>query len=307
MFFSLFLLTIAQFFTKIGTLPFFFTKVFFAGYFKLKIAIKRQYRRLTTFFLSVKNSMRLFFKGVKYVFFRKSVLYGFLSAVLVFSSFQFGFQAGETAHQKRLTQLQQSAVVKILDRNGVLLYTYRNFQDSSSPENYKRAPSFVDYTLQKLKHDYGDALFLYGGTVRTTLDLHLQNEVQSKVIETVMNNQPAADASALVLNSKTKEVLALVGSIHYFDNPGLSDKPRVVENKDFTNVNPVLEVTNYQNEVLYKKTKQNARFTAENFNKNALWTPEEIKTTHVGSIAIQTYLNKNDVTNYISRNKDNIN
>lgn len=320
--FSVFLLFIAQFLAKIGSTPFIIIRALIFTYVRAQKSIRKQYKRainrlrlaaifvkdaIIAFFGSMKNTVLSLLNVLKYTFFRKSVLLGVLSAVLVFSAFQFGFESGQLAYHKRLSELQRLAVVKIVDRNGTLLYTYRKSEDSSSPENYKRAPSFIDYTLKNLKESYGDALFLYGGTVKTTLDLHLQNVVQSKVIEAVMNNEPAEDASALVLDSRTNEVLALVGSIHAFDNPGYSDQSKVIKDAELKKANPILEVTTYAGKVLYRKAHQSSSFTAEDFTATARWTPEDVEIATVGNISIQTYLNKNDITKYISKNKDDIN
>lgn len=82
------------------------------------------------------------------------------------------------------------------------------------------APHFVMYVRQLLADEYGEEMLTTGGlTVKTTLDLDTQNETQKIVTDEIntLKNLRIKNGAALVTNPKTGEILAMVGSINYFD------------------------------------------------------------------------------------------
>lgn len=83
-----------------------------------------------------------------------------------------------------------------------------------------RAPHFVMYVRELLAREYGEeALIQDGFEVRTSLDLALQNEVQEIVSTEVatLERMRVGNGAALVTAPKTGEILAMVGSVNYFD------------------------------------------------------------------------------------------
>jgi penicillin-binding protein 1C len=83
------------------------------------------------------------------------------------------------------------------------------------------APHFVMYLLQVLEERYGKRA-VYGGGLRvvTTLDLELQKETERILREHVGSWDPshnARNAAAVVIRPSTGEILAMVGSVDYFD------------------------------------------------------------------------------------------
>ena len=88
------------------------------------------------------------------------------------------------------------------------------------------APHFSLYVKQLLEEKYGTKLVQEGGLqVTTTLDLKLQNMAQKAVAENIRLNGKAYEMSngaAVIENTKTGEILAMVGSKDYFakDIPG---------------------------------------------------------------------------------------
>lgn len=93
-----------------------------------------------------------------------------------------------------------------------------------SQEEPIRAPHFVNYVRQELYKKLGQRAVDFGGlTVTTTLDLDLQDKIQNIVTEEVRTNGKNLDFSngaALVLDSKTGQVLAYVGSVDFFNEDG---------------------------------------------------------------------------------------
>lgn len=85
---------------------------------------------------------------------------------------------------------------------------------------YIRAPHFVNFVRSELYKKYGQRAVDFGGlTVTTTLDLDLQDKVQSIVTDEVITNGERlgfSNGASVVLDSKTGQILAYVGSIDYF-------------------------------------------------------------------------------------------
>lgn len=85
---------------------------------------------------------------------------------------------------------------------------------------YIRAPHFVNFVRDELVKKFGKRAVELGGlTVRTTLDLDLQEKVQAIVkseVEKNGNYLGFSNAAAVVLDPQTGGILAYVGSIDYF-------------------------------------------------------------------------------------------
>lgn len=96
------------------------------------------------------------------------------------------------------------------------------------------APHFVMYVREKLIEEYGEEVVMKGGlTVTTTLDLNIQVLAEKIAREeiTKLKNLKVTNASVIVLNPKNGEILAMVGSIDYFDtkndgNVNVATRPR---------------------------------------------------------------------------------
>lgn len=82
-----------------------------------------------------------------------------------------------------------------------------------------RAPHFVFYVKDQLTERYGEKYVEQGGLkVTTSLDLELQDKVQKIVAEEVakLSDFKVGNGSAVVIDPKSGEVLAMVGSKDYF-------------------------------------------------------------------------------------------
>ncbi|MFA7301517.1 MAG: transglycosylase domain-containing protein [Candidatus Shapirobacteria bacterium] len=83
------------------------------------------------------------------------------------------------------------------------------------------APHFVFYVKDQLVEKYGAKKVTEGGLkVYTTLDLNLQNYVQSIVASEVdkLNKYNVTNGASLITQAKTGEILAMVGSKDFFAN-----------------------------------------------------------------------------------------
>ena len=82
-----------------------------------------------------------------------------------------------------------------------------------------RAPHFVAYVRDELENRFGKRMVEFGGlTVTTTLDLDVHDEVQKMVVEQVEASSylNISNAAAVVLDPKSSEIIAHVGSVDYF-------------------------------------------------------------------------------------------
>lgn len=82
------------------------------------------------------------------------------------------------------------------------------------------APHFVMYIRGILANLYGEDVINQGGLeVRTTLDLDIQKQAEAAVQTeiTKLKNLHVTNGAAMVTNPQTGEILAMVGSVNYFD------------------------------------------------------------------------------------------
>lgn len=82
-----------------------------------------------------------------------------------------------------------------------------------------KAPHFVFYVQGQLEKEYGEKVLETGGlTVTTTLDLGLQQNAQTSVKEEIdkVEKLHITNGSALVMDPKNGEILAMVGSKDFF-------------------------------------------------------------------------------------------
>ncbi|KKR39166.1 MAG: hypothetical protein UT72_C0014G0006 [Candidatus Woesebacteria bacterium GW2011_GWB1_40_101] len=90
----------------------------------------------------------------------------------------------------------------------------------ASPKIDIKAPHFVMYVKNQLVEKYGEEVVEKGGLeVVTTLDYPIQEMAEGVVKSEVekLKSLRVGNGAALVLNSKTGEILAMVGSKDYFD------------------------------------------------------------------------------------------
>lgn len=93
--------------------------------------------------------------------------------------------------------------------------TYRTSQN----EIGFKAPHFVLYVKEKLIEQFGEKMVAQGGLrVTTSLDYKIQQEAEKIVKEEIskIGSSEVGNGAAVILNPKTGEILAMVGSKDYF-------------------------------------------------------------------------------------------
>lgn len=89
------------------------------------------------------------------------------------------------------------------------------------PHSSLLAPHFVMYVRELLSEMYGSQVVELGGLeVVTSIDLAVQNQAQKIVTEEVerLHRLNVSNGAALITRPKTGEILAMVGSVNYFDS-----------------------------------------------------------------------------------------
>lgn len=124
----------------------------------------------------------------------------------------------ELAKQRQLHVLNRMLLLGYIDQEQ-LEFAYSKELVFSPQVDYIKAPHFVHYVKAKLEEVYGKRLVEYGGlTVFTTLDLNLQQKVESIVKNQIEINQylNLSNGAVVVFDPVKSSVLAYVGSVDYF-------------------------------------------------------------------------------------------
>lgn len=132
-------------------------------------------------------------------------------------------------YKDELIARQQFVLKLMFEQERITLEEYEQAKQQELAFNEIRtgtieAPHFVMYVRQLLEEDFGaaesEALLKEGGLkVYTTLDFELQQLAEKAVEESQENLEAnnASNAALVAMDPKTGEVLAMVGSVDYFD------------------------------------------------------------------------------------------
>ncbi|MGE5140922.1 MAG: transglycosylase domain-containing protein, partial [Rudaea sp.] len=96
----------------------------------------------------------------------------------------------------------------------------QQFSQQCHPSLNPEAPHFVDFVRQELETRYGpDALYKGGLQVYTSLDPDIQKITEEEARKQIatLKWQHVTDAAVVVIDPKTGEILAMLGSPNYFD------------------------------------------------------------------------------------------
>lgn len=120
----------------------------------------------------------------------------------------------------------------------------------ASPGATLKAPHFVMYVKKQLEERYGQQTVEQGGLrVTTTLDLELQQEAQKIVTDEIAKVEKLniTNGAAVVIDPKTGEILAMVGSKDY-DDPNYDGKVNVTLSlrQPGSAIKPVTYVTTFK-------------------------------------------------------------
>lgn len=89
----------------------------------------------------------------------------------------------------------------------------------TSPKILIEAPHFVFYVKDQIENEYGSKIIDQGVKIKTTLSLDVQEKAEKIVEEEIekLKDYNATNASVIILDSKTGEILAMIGSYDFND------------------------------------------------------------------------------------------
>lgn len=120
---------------------------------------------------------------------------------------------------------RQQLIITLLEHEGYISEEERDIALAEeitihSIQSNIRAPHFVFYVREYLANRYGEKVIEQGGLkVTTTLDITHQDAAEQAVVSGVERNEryDASNAALVSIDTKTGQVLAMVGSKDYFD------------------------------------------------------------------------------------------
>lgn len=134
---------------------------------------------------------------------------------------------------------RQKQVLRLMEINGYITNIERRLAETKpitfAPNRIDiKAPHFVLFVRKELEEAYGSELVETGGLeVITTIDLALQEKIEQIVSDEVdlLENLKVGNGAVVVMNPKNGEILAMVGSIDYFNtqrggNINMTTRPR---------------------------------------------------------------------------------
>jgi len=143
-------------------------------------------------------------------------LAGLPAAPSKYSPFSAGIELGKNRQHEVLNRMVSSGYIT-QDQMDLAYSENLNF---ITPTEYIKAPHFVNYIILEVEKNYGQMLVQQGGLdIYTSLDLDLQNELE-KIVKVKVNGfarYNVKNGAALVTNPKTGEILAMVGSVDFWD------------------------------------------------------------------------------------------
>lgn len=134
---------------------------------------------------------------------------------------------------------RQKEVLKRMQENGFITEEQRREAENETLKFAQniisiKAPHFVFFVKEQLEEKYGKEVIEQGGLeIITTLDYRIQELAERVVKQEVekLKNLNVTNGAALILNPKTGEIIAMVGSKDFFDtsidgNVNLTIRPR---------------------------------------------------------------------------------
>ena len=130
------------------------------------------------------------------------------------------------SHKDKLDERKNLVLKRMLETGSINEQDYnqaKNEQVTFVPRqnNSIKAPHFVEFVKQYLDTKYGEDAFDEGGyTVTTTLDYDLEQKGEEIVKKYALENEQkfkASNAGIVAVDSKTGQILSMIGSRDYFD------------------------------------------------------------------------------------------
>lgn len=153
-----------------------------------------------------------------------------------------------------------------------------------------KAPHFVFYVLDQLEQQYGSQLVLEGGLkVTTTLDPDAQAAAEQAIADAKpkLSKYNASNAALVSIDPKTGQILAMVGSVDYFDtthdgNFNVATAPR----QPGSSFKPIVYATAFKGTISPATTLWDV---TTNFNG---YTPQDFDGKNHGPVSVRSALDR---------------
>jgi penicillin-binding protein 1C len=150
---------------------------------------------------------------------QSSMLVGLLPAPNAYSPISGNATYAKQQQESVLTRMVTNGYITEAEKQAALAEQL-TYQPAQSPINDSAAPHFTEMVLNQLYDKYGQETVTRSGyRVTTTLDMNVQNQLQSAVaanMKTIQRNG-GSNASAVAIDPKSGEVRGLVGSYDWND------------------------------------------------------------------------------------------
>lgn len=160
-------------------------------------------------------------------------------------------------------------------------------------ERNLQAPHWVMYVRDQIEKKYGPKLLTYGGLrVFTTLDLDLQYKLQ----EVAQNNsgmlqqRDANNTSIVAINPKTGEILAMVGSLDYF-NQSIDGQVNVTvsERQPGSSIKPLVYMASFARDYTPSTVVNDEPINIRD-DLGRVWSPQNFDRRFRGSVSLRSAL-----------------
>ncbi len=166
----------------------------------------------------IEEASQVYFgKSAKYLTLSESALLaGLPQAPSLYSPF-INPEAAKRRRNDVLLRMEEQGYISRQDRDSALLSKV----EVLPPKTSIKAPHFVFYTRAAMEEEFGSKLVEEGGfDVTTTLDLDIQTKAEDILKEELdkIKGLNVTNGGILILKPQTGEILAMVGSVDYFND-----------------------------------------------------------------------------------------
>lgn len=146
-----------------------------------------------------------------------AILAGLPQSPSLYSPFVGKNEAWKTRTRSVLRRMREDKYITKEEENSALKRVELTL--FKAPKILIEAPHFVFYVKDRIENEYGSKIIDQGVKIKTTLSLDAQQTVEKIVKEEIskLKDFNATNAAVVVLDSKTGEVLAMVGSYDFND------------------------------------------------------------------------------------------
>ena len=163
------------------------------------------------------------------------------------------------------------------------------------PITYKKAPLISDYILSMLIKKYGeDNTVRKGLTVRSSISLVTQTQLQQIVLEEIMRTSSANTISLMIADTRNGDILGYVNSDTYSDiateNQVLQKITDRYSEQTHSPLNPIISITNREGKLIYQKKVNSNKAEVANEIQGKMVRKDKIFSTYNAGLLIALHV-----------------